>query len=262
MSPDLKAAIRRFLEPRTTAVGFAPIDRFEGAPERHHPARVCRDAKTVVVYSVAVPRGMLFSPEYNLHALHRTYHSVYPLLDEIGLGLSNFIESRGGHLAVPIPSFAPLVYNGLEPWGVISLKHAAVRSGLGAFGRNGLVHNPQYGTLLRLGAVVTDAGIEGDPMIEDDPCPQGCELCHRACPHEAIGPEGEFKKTACLGATIKHALYPLALKDELGLKHIERVINTAGYNYWLTCDECLKVCPSNHPRARAEKNAWPGSRPG
>ena len=48
--------------------------------------------------------------------------------------------------------------------------------------------------------------------------------------------------------TIKHAMYPLAFKDEIGLKHIERVINTAGYNYWLACDECLKVCPLNKKR--------------
>lgn len=44
---------------------------------------------------------------------------------------------------------------------------------------------------------------------------------------------------------IKHAIYPIALKNEHGLKHIERVINTAGYHYWLKCDECLKVCPLN-----------------
>ena len=37
----------------------------------------------------------------------------------------------------------------------------------------------------------------------------------------------------------------LALKDEQVLKHIERVINTAGNDYWLACDECLKVCPIN-----------------
>jgi epoxyqueuosine reductase QueG len=29
------------------------------------------------------------------------------------------------------------------------------------------------------------------------------------------------------------------------LKNIERVINTAGHNYWIDCDECLKVCPLN-----------------
>lgn len=248
MGSDLKAFIKEYVGPRVTAIGFAPVDRFDGAPERHHPAKVCDRAKTVVVFAVAVPRGMLLSSNYNLYALHRTYHTAYPLLDEIGLGLCNFIEAQGGHLAAPIPSFAPLVYHNLEPWGIISLKHAAVLAGLGNFGRNGLVHNPQYGTLLRLGAIVTSVEMEGDSLIEEDPCPPGCQLCHKACPPKAIGDNSDFQKMVCLGAIIRHAIYPLALKGEEGMKNIELVNNTAGYNYWLKCDECLKVCPSNYPK--------------
>lgn len=49
---------------------------------------------------------------------------------------------------------------------------------------------------------------------------------------------------SCLSHTIEHAIYSLALKSEEWLKHIERVVSTAGYNYWLACDECLKVCSS------------------
>ena len=56
---------------------------------------------------------------------------------------------------------------------------------------------------------------------------------------------GMWKATVGIWKQIKHATYPLALKDEIGRKHIERIINTAGYNYWLACDECLKVCPLN-----------------
>jgi Pyruvate/2-oxoacid:ferredoxin oxidoreductase delta subunit len=48
----------------------------------------------------------------------------------------------------------------------------------------------------------------------------------------------------CLANTIKHAIYPLAFQTPEGARHIERVTNTAGYNYWLACDVCLKVCPN------------------
>ena len=48
--------------------------------------------------------------------------------------------------------------------------------------------------------------------------------------------------------TIKHAIYPLALRDAEGFRHIERVIHTAGYDYWLDCDECLKACPNNRKK--------------
>lgn len=241
----LKQAIVRWAKGKLDAVGFAPVNRFRDAPEAHHPCRICKDARTVIVFGNTVPRGMLRSPDYSLYMLHRTYHSVYEQLNELGLRLSNWIEAQGDWLAVPIPSFAPLVYRGFEPWGLLSLKHAAVKAGLGSFGKNGLVHSPTYGTLLRLGAVVTSAPLPGDPLLEGDPCPGNCEACFHACPSWALDPRGPFKKMDCLAHLVKHAIYPLALKTETGLKNIERVINTAGYNYWLTCNECLRVCPSN-----------------
>jgi epoxyqueuosine reductase len=243
---DLKNAILDWADGKVDAIGFAPVDRFADAPEGHHPSRICKDARTVIVFGNAVPRGMLHSPDYSLYMLHRTYHSVYERLNELGLMLSNWIEAQGDCLAVPIPSFAPLVYQGLEPWGVLSLKHAAVKAGLGAFGRNGLMHNPRYGTLLRPGAVVTSAALPGDPIIDQDPCPEKCDACFKACPSGALDKSGPFKKMDCLAYLVKHAIYPLALKTEAGLRNIERVVNTAGYNYWLTCNECLRVCPSNH----------------
>ncbi|HCS76230.1 MAG TPA: hypothetical protein DIW05_00310 [Syntrophaceae bacterium] len=93
--------------------------------------------------------------------------------------------------------------------------------------------------------MVTDAVIEADPMLPADPCPPNCTACAKICPSKAFDAEGKFNKMTCLGYTIKHAIYPLALSSEAGLKNIERVINTAGHNYWIGCDECLKVCPLN-----------------
>ncbi|MDA8141884.1 MAG: hypothetical protein M0036_24825 [Desulfobacteraceae bacterium] len=245
MRNELKTIIARHLEAHVSAVGFAPVERFAEAPEAHHPATVCKDAQTVIVFGIEVPRGVLSSPAYNLYALHRAYHTVYRRLDEISLELCNLIESQGRHSAVMIPSYAPMVFHGAEPWGLISLKHAAVQAGLGAFGRSGQMYHPTFGSRLRLAAVVTDAALPGDALIDADPCPKKCRACLQSCPTGAFTAEGRFEKMKCLGHTIKHAIYPLALKDANSLKHIERVINTAGYDYWLACDECLKVCPEN-----------------
>jgi epoxyqueuosine reductase QueG len=248
----LKQAISDFLKPQVTDLGFAPVDRFTGAPEAHHPERICRNAKTVIVFGITVPRGMLKSPDYNLYTLHRTYHSAYTRIDHIALSLCNYIESLGRYLAVPAPSYAPMVFHQFEPWGLLSLKHAAVNAGLASFGRSGQAYHPRYGSLLRLGAVVTDAVIEADPILSTDPCPPNCTACMKSCPAKAFDKDGKFNKMLCLGHTIKHAIYPLALSSEAGLKNIERVINTAGHNYWISCDECLKVCPLNLKRGLAK----------
>jgi epoxyqueuosine reductase len=250
---ELYKGITKALADKVDAIGFAPVDRFEHAPEGHHPSRICQQARTVIVFGKAVPKGMLHSPDYGLFIMHRTYHSMYPFLDEIGLMLSTWIEAQGGYLAVPVPSYAPLVFHDREPWGILSLKHAAVNAGLGCLGKNGLMHHPSYGTLLRLGAVVTDAEIPGDPVISETPCPEECRACFKACPGKAFGKEGVFQKMTCLAKTIKHAIYPLALQTPEGMKHMERVINTAGYNYWLECQTCLQVCPNNQLVKRSQK---------
>lgn len=242
---DLKQEIVKTLAGKVDAIGFAPVERFANASDKHHPAQVCKDARTVIVFGKVVPQGMLRSPAYGLYIMHRAYHSMYPYLDEVALTLSTWIEAQGRHLAVPVPSYAPMVFHGREPWGLISLKHAAVEAGLGAFGKNGLMHHSDYGTLLRIGAVITSAEIAGDPKKTESPCPENCTACQKSCPSKAFEDDGSFKKLTCLASTIKHAIYPLALHGPEALQHIERVINTAGYNYWLACDTCLKVCPNN-----------------
>jgi len=244
-SSVLKELMIHHLENRASAVGFAPVERFADAPEKHHPAVVCKGAKTVVVFGIQIPQGILESPSYNLYTLHRSYHTLYRRLDEISLGLCNLIESQGPFTAVMVPSYAPMVFHKVEPWGLLSLKHAAVLAGLGAFGRSGQVYHPTYGARLRLAAVVTNAEIPGDPIIDKDPCPPKCRACQMICPAGAFEADGAFRKMICMAHTVKHAIYPLALKDSDGLKHIERVINTAGYDYWLDCDECLRICPNN-----------------
>jgi len=254
MAEPLKQAIKKFLRPQVDAVGFAPVSRFDDAPEKHHPARVCKDAKTVIVIGIPVPQGMLRSPDYNLYGVHRTYHSAYTKLDHVALSLSNLIESKGKYLAIPIPSYAPMVFHRFEPWGVMSLKHAAVKAGFGRFGRSGQVYHPKYGSLLRLAAVVTSAAIPGDKLLSAElPCPPSCRACMKVCPSKAFDENGNFQKMTCLAYAIKHAIYPLALKTEEGLKNIERVINTAGHNYWIDCDECVKVCPLNKKQDETKK---------
>lgn len=245
MRPDLKEAVKAYLIDKVDAFGFAPVNRFEGAPAGHHPACLVKEAKTVVVFGITTPRAVLDSPDYGLYGLHRSYHTIYRRLDEIAVFLSNYLESISSYRALPVPGFAPLVYRGSEPWGLISLKHAAVNAGLGRMGKSGQVYHPRFGALLRLGAIVTDAPMGGDEMLSGDPCPAHCRACFKSCPTHAFDEKGDFNKIACLTHTIKHAIYPLALRDESSLRHLERITNTAGYDYWLACCECLRVCPLN-----------------
>lgn len=90
------------------------------------------------------------------------------ILDELGMDLANWIEAQG-YMAVQVSSYSPLVYRGAEPWGILSLKHAAVAAGLGSVGRSEAVLHPTYGSLLRVGAVVTNAKMLADPLLTKHP---------------------------------------------------------------------------------------------
>lgn len=239
----LKDTLSGWLSGRVDAHGYAPVERFGEAPEDHHPGAICKDASTVIVYAKAIPRAVLTSPSYDLHLLQRTYHTAYQLLDQIGLELANLIESEG-YSAVGLPAYAPMIFHGLEPWGLISLKHAAHLAGLGSFGRNEIIHNPKFGSMLRFAGVITNAPLPGDAILEEEACPPKCNACIEACPCGALE-SGSFRKIVCMGYSIKHGLYRPLLSDDYGLQNIEMIINTSGYNYWIACDECTKVCPNN-----------------
>ena len=110
----LKKSIETFLTEKVTTFGFAPVTRFENAPEAHHPERLCKNAETVIVFGISIPRGILRSPDYDLHTMQRSYHTVYTRLDDIALDLCNVIETSGHAYAVPVPAYAPMAFQGVE----------------------------------------------------------------------------------------------------------------------------------------------------
>ena len=75
-------------------------------------------------------------------------------------------------------------YYAQEFRGVISHRHAAIRAGLGVFGKNNLVLTKEFGPRQRFCTVLTDAELVPDPLIEEDLC-MGCITCREGCPVQA-----------------------------------------------------------------------------
>lgn len=70
--------------------------------------------------------------------------------------------------------------------GILSLKHAAVRAGLGQMGKNTLLVNNKYGNMLLLGAVLLAEEIESDLLATYQACIPSCRICLDACPASAL----------------------------------------------------------------------------
>lgn len=126
---------------------------------------------------------------------------------------------------------------------------AAVRAGLGWFGKNSNVLLPGAGSWFVLGSVLTDAPIApAVPVAVED----GCGACHRCiddCPTGAIVEPGKIDARRCLAYLVQApGVFPVEYRVALG----DRIYG---------CDACQEGCPVNklgarhHPPDRPEADA-------
>ncbi len=109
---------------------------------------------------------------------------------------------------------------------------AAVRAGVGWWGKNTMVLAPGDGPWLLLGSVVTDAGLDvDDPMRRD--CGT-CSACLPACPTGALVAPGILDARRCLAHL---AQAPGVIPAEFRAAMADRLYG---------CDDCLTACPPGH----------------
>ena len=200
--------------------GIASLDRFGGAPRGYHPVDVLPNCQSVISFAVRFPVGALLCRNDAVYTHIR--NTITPKMDAIALDACIELE-KAGHLAVPIPT-------NNSQWdasagrvrSIISQKHAAQAAGLGTIGRHSLLITPEFGSMVWLGTILTDAVLEPDPMLE--PICNDCGLCVDACPINALEPT-EMAQQAC---------WDHAFGD-----------NPETQSWEISCHKCRDVCPYN-----------------
>ena len=118
---------------------------------------------------------------------------------------------------------------------------AAVRAGIGWYGKNANVLIPGRGSWFVLGAVLTNAPIA--PMKPIAPVADGCGTCRRCivdCPTGALVEPGRLDARRCLAWLVQApGVFPAEYREALG----DRLYG---------CDECQERCPVNVKATRAE----------
>jgi epoxyqueuosine reductase len=110
-------------------------------------------------------------------------------------------------------------------------REAAVRSGVGFYGKNTMLITRRHGSWVVLGTVVTDVELESTPPLALN-CGD-CRLCIDACPTGALDEPGTLDATRCLSYwTQAPASVPEPYREHLGAQVYG-------------CDICQDVCPWN-----------------
>jgi len=200
------------LELGADLIGFADIQRFEGAPKEFHPATLLPEAESVISIAIRILKGVQI-PQRNLTQNYQYQTFGYGWLSHIRLNTIAFEISRyledAGYVTLPFPSFCDTQNPDLTPDWVkrdrpsISHRHAAVACGIATFGWNNLALTERFGARNRFVTIITKAKLEQTPLIEESVCNM-CKACVQKCPGNAIS-DNESCSFELAGKNVKMA---------------------------------------------------------
>jgi epoxyqueuosine reductase QueG len=174
--------------------GLADVNRFEDAPKGFHPRDIYSKTETVIAFAIKLPSETLFADNpvpfthVNTLAMQKMDLITYDISTKLDkLGLKNVL----------IPTDDPyLSWDNEKQEGraILSLRHVGFLTGLGKLGRNNLLINKDFGSMIQIGALLTDKQFDSDPLADYEVCPPNCRICLDNCPQAALTGETVIQK--------------------------------------------------------------------
>ncbi len=222
------------------------------APPDFTPEDQLPGAKAVIVFAQRLPSGSFYATPGSLGEKYymRSWWSSFRFMDVTAFKMNRFLEGEG-YPSIQIPANEPMrIYNGI-PRGMVSLKHMGQLAGIGSIAMNSLLVHPEHGNLLRLGGLITKAPILPDSPLDDEPCPDGCNKCIKACPVNAIK-DHSLDITTCMKLSFRHPLmqpyalakllFRLSMRSKKLHSLVEDLTNMVVVQFSESCSKCLVAC--------------------
>lgn len=115
---------------------------------------------------------------------------------------------------------------------VLPHKTVATRAGIGWIGKCALLVAENYGSMIRLSSILTDAPLTAAAPIDQSKC-EGCMICAEACPAKAVS-----------GKLWEVGLYRDEFFDPIKCRETAKKRSKLGFGTAITlCGKCIEVCP-------------------
>lgn len=225
-----------------TTVGITTADRLEDLPTGEvldvvnlRPVReILPSARSAIIVAYRI-----WDPIFNVVASGPKWRERGIPLEHEGMEFyqlySQVLDAKAWALAIYLKE------NGHESTVTrrISLKPAAIESGLGCRGKNTLIVSPEHGPRLRFTVVLTSAELDPDEPFSRDLCGD-CTRCVEACPTRALKPF-EIDIRRCLTYAAENLDSPLVAEDVRELE--SKLIKRPTLNGFIECTICQDACP-------------------
>jgi len=207
--------------------------------KRFHPELLLENCKSVIVC------GFNYNTRYTLHVTRYTLHvtpnplpqtphpsphtliSQYAQIKDYHVFMKEKLEALAQNLT---GKFGIFNYKTTVDSSTISEKAWAVKSGIGYYGKNGVIQT-QFGSFVFLGCLLIDKELDTYDTPNQKTC-GNCNTCIENCPTNAIVAPYYVDCNRCISNINLN-------KNETDFSSI------AKYGWLVGCDECQNVCPNN-----------------
>ena len=232
------------------------------SPRSPDPHRYLSSARSFVVLAFKPLAGAYHYQENTWSKMPSYLYGMEAAGNSAAYHLGRFMEREFNAESFLVQAHRPFEINEetfRSPIGSISLRHAAVQSGLAVWGKNTLALTPKFGPRVMFLGLLNSLDIESDlPIKGYDPCLTCQYDCRSTCPGKAFTEDGRVQSHRCVKVSqpddvgnFMRYLIEIAEKPSMGeqlemmksprfFRHLQYLQFFIHYH----CDNCTRHCPT------------------